>query len=153
MRFVQSFCANMACAYPFPTISPSAMLKKGLLCVASVCTVQSSISGYSKKIISKILKGYADEFSSKKIYLKDTFVLASISKAKAKGLLPHDVRQANKPINPVLAMIARVYEDYIAALKESNSLDFDDLLLFGVKLFTKQPKATKWCQHVLVDEL
>jgi ATP-dependent DNA helicase UvrD/PcrA len=91
--------------------------------------------------------------SSQEIHLKDAFVVASISKAKAKGLSPNEVRHASTPTNPIQAMIALIYEDYVAALKESNSLDFDDLLLFGVKLFRKQPRAVMWCRHVLVDEL
>ena len=152
-RFVQSFYVNMACLSPFRTISPSAIQRKGLFDIIALCAVRLSVSGYSKKVISKILKGYEDELSHQKFQLKDVAVLASISQAKAKGLSPHDVRHAKKPIDSIQAMIARVYEDYIAALKEGNSLDFDDLLLFGVKLFREQPKAIMWCRHVLVDEL
>jgi DNA helicase-2/ATP-dependent DNA helicase PcrA len=49
--------------------------------------------------------------------------------------------------------VSDIYENYEKALKRSNSLDFDDLLLFGVKLFRNHPKAVDWCSHVLIDEL
>ncbi|KAF8518460.1 P-loop containing nucleoside triphosphate hydrolase protein [Gautieria morchelliformis] len=109
-------------------------------------------SDESKKIISKILNKYADDLASQEIQLTDAYVLASISRAKAKGLSPNELCHASTPTNPIEVMIALVYEDYVTALKESNSLDFDDLLLFGVKLFSKQPRAVMWCRHVLVDE-
>ena len=52
--------------------------------------------------------------------------------------------------------IARVYEKYIVALKDSNALDFDDLLLKTVELFetseaTRQFYAHKF-RYVMVDE-
>jgi DNA helicase II / ATP-dependent DNA helicase PcrA len=43
---------------------------------------------------------------------------------------------------------------YQLALRKSNSLDFDDLLVYGVKLFEwNDGQLVKWCKHVLVDEL
>ena len=118
-----------------------------------ISSPQHSTFGCSKKIISKILKGHADELSSEEFQFKEGLILASISKFKAKGLSPTDVRRASTPNDTVQAMISRFYEDYDSALKESNSLDFDDLLVYGVKLFTREPKAIRWCRHVLVDEL
>ena len=52
--------------------------------------------------------------------------------------------------------IAKVYEKYIVALKDSNALDFDDLLLKTVELFetseaTRQFYAHKF-RYVMVDE-
>ena len=49
-------------------------------------------------------------------------------------------------------IIATVYKDYEKTLRETNSLDFDDLLVFGVKMFAGHKKASSWCRHVLVDE-
>lgn len=51
------------------------------------------------------------------------------------------------------AIVAEIYEVYEKALRRSNCLDFDDLLLFGVKLFANHKEAVTWCRHVLVDEL
>ncbi len=52
--------------------------------------------------------------------------------------------------------IARVYEKYIVALKDSNALDFDDLLLKTVELFETSEPTRKFYAHkfryVMVDE-
>lgn len=153
MLSVQSFCGNMDHIYLFLRISPSVMQKKGPFCASSTCVIQTSISGDSKKIIHKILKAYESELSSSAMKFEVGHVLASISKAKSKGHSPDDIRRASRPDDKVQMMIARFYQDYVAALKESNSLDFDDLLLHGVKLFTKERKTVVWCRHLLVDEL
>ena len=50
------------------------------------------------------------------------------------------------------SVVAEIYEEYENALRQSNSLDFDDLLVFGARLFAHRPVVT-WCKHVLVDEL
>ena len=52
--------------------------------------------------------------------------------------------------------IAKIYEKYLAALKESNALDFDDLLLKTVELFetataVRERYARKF-KYVMVDE-
>ncbi|KAH9930039.1 P-loop containing nucleoside triphosphate hydrolase protein [Fomitopsis serialis] len=52
----------------------------------------------------------------------------------------------------IMAVVADVYTKYEHTLRQSNSLDFDDLLLFGVRLFARHPAVGDWCQHVLVDE-
>ncbi|KAI0684955.1 P-loop containing nucleoside triphosphate hydrolase protein [Cytidiella melzeri] len=47
---------------------------------------------------------------------------------------------------------ARIYSRYQQFLHDSNSLDFDDLLVYGVRLFKNNKDVTLWCQHILVDE-
>ncbi|KAF9065598.1 P-loop containing nucleoside triphosphate hydrolase protein [Rhodocollybia butyracea] len=123
----------------------------------------------SKKIITPFLKKYKDDLAAKDITLKEATVLAIISKAKAKGLsasdFHHDIRiRSHAPknssdsqissstVNDIDLVVAEIYEDYEKTLRKNNSLDFDDLLLFGVKLFTENPTSVKWCRHVLVDE-
>lgn len=91
-----------------------------------------------------------------------------ISKAKSKGIAAADYlnfAQSNKEakakesglsndgVGDLDRIVADIYEGYERALRRSNSLDFDDLLIYGVKLFTTHPRAVEWCQHVLVDEL
>ncbi|KAJ7122967.1 P-loop containing nucleoside triphosphate hydrolase protein [Mycena epipterygia] len=118
----------------------------------------------SKKIIANLLKPYKDFLSSKDIFLKDGTVLSLISRAKAKGITAkefiaehskaHNERKASDfdPQDDIHRLVGNIYQDYEKSLRRSNSLDFDDLLLFGVKLFTEHPPATNWCRHVLVDE-
>jgi DNA helicase-2/ATP-dependent DNA helicase PcrA len=119
---------------------------------------------FSKKIISGFLKHHKDFLSSKDINLKDGAVLSYISRAKAKGLSAKDFIAEHKatkdhrssdfdPQDDIQHVVGSVYQQYEKALRQSSSLDFDDLLLFGVKLFTEHPPATSWCRHVLVDEL
>ncbi len=62
----------------------------------------------------------------------------------------------NKSSSPVDRAAALVYPLYTKALKENNALDFDDLLLFPLKVFNKKPAILKKYQeqfkYVLVDE-
>ncbi|KAI0368645.1 UvrD-helicase-domain-containing protein [Pilatotrama ljubarskyi] len=127
----------------------------------------------SKKIIAKLLKPYKEVLAEKNLTLTETGVLAIISKGKAKGWSADDAKRHVEERNMetmqqraarVLArkhdlwegdtglILAAIYKDYEKTLRTANSLDFDDLLLFGVKLFAQHAKASSWCRHVLVDE-
>ena len=37
-------------------------------------------------------------------------------------------------------------------MRAANALDFDDLLVFGLRLFTEVPEVLRSCKHILVDE-
>lgn len=50
-------------------------------------------------------------------------------------------------------IVADVYVDYAKELRTNNSLDFDDLLVYGVKLLKNHPQVVRKTRHVLVDEL
>jgi len=95
-------------------------------------------------------------------------VQSTISKAKAKSLSAkqfledvEDKIRANAQMNggyrlitdDIDLVVADIYKDYEKTLRCNNSLDFDDLLVYGLRLFKDYPKAAKWCKHVLVDEL
>jgi DNA helicase-2/ATP-dependent DNA helicase PcrA len=90
--------------------------------------------------------------------------MSLISKAKAKGQNADDLLpgppSASQPRPPPLAgandiqfIVSQVYCEYERVLRRNNCLDFDDLLLFGVRLFSEHPNSAAWCRHVLVDEL
>ena len=55
-----------------------------------------------------------------------------------------------------LAIIAKVYNLYQKKLKESNALDFDDLIMKTIELFTQYPDILKHYQdrfhYIMVDE-
>ena len=133
----------------------------------------------SKKIVAKLLKPYQGRLKGRNLTLKEGTVLSQISKLKAKGLSADDtlakVAEANarpqeervsrameRAVNggdkgsllegDLGEIIAAIYKDYEKTLREANSLDFDDLLVFGVKMFAGHKKASAWCRHVLVDE-
>jgi DNA helicase II / ATP-dependent DNA helicase PcrA len=140
------------------------MQMKGTWVVSSL-TILSRES--SKKIVSTLLKAYKDFLEEKNLSLKEGTVLSMISKAKAKGHTSAELfsnlrkssqdakkRKAASPgTNDVEYLVAEIYREYEKTLRRNNSLDFDDLLLFGVKLFTEHKKTVSWCKHVLVDEL
>src|SRR5213082_17188 len=96
----------------------------------------------------------------KELHIDDSFVqpraaLSRISHAKNRMEGPDDVAGAAE-WNRRDAQIAKVYAHYLKALKESNALDFDDLLLKTVDLFEQSERVrTKYAQQfkfVMVDE-
>ncbi|OJA17125.1 hypothetical protein AZE42_02583 [Rhizopogon vesiculosus] len=122
----------------------------------------------SKRIVSKLLKPHSDLLASENISLNETTLRSMISRAKSKGQTPEDVMPHKEsrlgkagssraaPRNPTddvsQHVFAEIYRDYEKFLQQSNGLDFDDLLVFGVRLFSQHPKYAAWCQHILVDE-
>lgn len=122
----------------------------------------------SKKIIAKLLDPHKQFLEARNITLKEVTVLSLISKAKSKGqnaddLLPVPSTSAPHPSHPldsrfggpndIQFVVSQVYREYERTLRRNNCLDFDDLLVFGVKLFSQHPSSVAWCQHILVDEL
>ena len=77
---------------------------------------------------------------------------SDISTAKNNLLLPDDM--------PVLTLkdkiVQRVYQRYQQILVANNAVDFDDLLIYTVKLFEEHPMVSesysRQFEHVLVDE-
>ncbi|KZP25249.1 UvrD-helicase-domain-containing protein [Athelia psychrophila] len=119
----------------------------------------------SKKIIAKLLSPHKAYLEARNISLKEGTVLSLISKAKAKGQSPEDIAPApstsqSRPAvqtgvmeaNDIQYVVSQVYREYERTLRRNNALDFDDLLVFGLKLFRDHPSSVAWCKHVLVDE-
>lgn len=124
----------------------------------------------SKKIVAKHLDTHKRFLESRNLSLTPATVLSHISKAKAKGngILPPappapsstpSASQAHLPPNldsiksDIQYIVFQVYEAYQRTLRVNNALDFDDLLVYGVRLFRAHPVAMAWCRHILVDEL
>ncbi|KAK6907367.1 hypothetical protein I203_101361 [Kwoniella mangroviensis CBS 8507] len=109
-----------------------------------------------KKIMSTLLKARKEQLDESRMALKEGAVLSEISKAKAKEETPDQmaIRAAQDPNSSTstLSIIAELYGEYESNLRESNSLDFDDLLVFGLKLFRSAPRVLESCRHILVDE-
>src|SRR5258706_4498930 len=96
----------------------------------------------------------------KELHVDDSFVqpraaLSRISHAKNKMEGPDGVA-GNAGWNRRDEHIAKIYAYYLNALKESNALDFDDLLLKTVELFEQSERVrSKYAQQfrfVMVDE-
>jgi DNA helicase-2/ATP-dependent DNA helicase PcrA len=96
----------------------------------------------------------------KALHIDDSFVqpraaLSRISQAKNRMESP-DALVATAAWNRRDADIAKIYTYYLNALKDSNALDFDDLLLKSVELFEQSERVrTKYAaqfRFVMVDE-
>src|SRR5258705_4785741 len=96
----------------------------------------------------------------KALHIDDSFVqpraaLSRISHAKNR-MEPPDAVEANAGWNRRDEHIAKIYAYYLNALKESNALDFDDLLLKTVELFEQservRAKYAEQFRFVMVDE-
>jgi DNA helicase-2/ATP-dependent DNA helicase PcrA len=76
-------------------------------------------------------------------------LLDSISRAKDRLLWPGDVKERDPDL-------AAVYEAYQEVLRRRNALDFDDFLLFAVRLLEESPDVAEWqrdlYRYILVDE-
>ena len=79
---------------------------------------------------------------------------ALISGAKNRMVTPEEYAAAAD--SPLARVAADCYRDLGEALLRANAMDFDDLLLFPLRLFREHPERLAWWQsrfdHVLVDE-
>ncbi|KAL1411641.1 ATP-dependent DNA helicase srs2 [Vanrija albida] len=123
-----------------------------------------------KKMMARLLKERAPELAKMHINLKEGVVLNEISKAKVKEETPGMMavrarREAEKnagadsvglkdlaKASTTLEIIAELYEEYETSLRAANALDFDDLLVFGLRLFREESWILEPCLHILVDE-
>src|SRR5579875_2621650 len=80
--------------------------------------------------------------------------LSRISHAKSHKQSPEEMARAAS--DPATTRLAVVYEKYEAKLRESNALDFDDLLLEAVRLLQQdaaaREKLNRRYEFVMVDE-
>lgn len=122
----------------------------------------------SQKLIGALIKPYKDYLTENDLTLTASSVASVISKAKAKGqsaaMFFQDSVEAEKSKKrknvseseekkSIERILAEVYSGYEQVLKHNNALDFDDLLVYGVSLFTQHDESVLWCRHILVDEL
>jgi DNA helicase-2/ATP-dependent DNA helicase PcrA len=79
---------------------------------------------------------------------------ALISGAKNRLVDPDEFSAAAD--SPLARVAADCYRELAGALQRANAMDFDDLLLFPLRLFREHPERLAWWQgrfdHVLVDE-
>ncbi len=86
--------------------------------------------------------------------IREKSVLAAISSAKDELIDPDRYRYLNKDKRGQI--IADLYREYQAKLKENNAMDFDDLIMKTVELFRQFPDVLAVCQerfrYLMVDE-
>lgn len=87
--------------------------------------------------------------------MKERSILAAISSAKDELVSPDEYRLSAGG-DFYKQKIAQIYQEYQAALKKNNAVDFDDLIMKTVELFKACPDVLKGYQerfkYIMVDE-
>ena len=87
--------------------------------------------------------------------IKERAILSTISSAKNELISPERFRKEAGENYGIIKM-AEAYKEYQEQLKKNNALDFDDLLVFTVKLFQECPDILENYQerfkYIMVDE-
>jgi DNA helicase-2/ATP-dependent DNA helicase PcrA len=101
-----------------------------------------------------IIKSVYKQLGLDEKFMQHRAALSRISHAKSHKQSPDDLARA--ATDPVTERLAVVYEKYEARLRESNALDFDDLLLEAVRLLTHdaptRQRLNERYEFVMVDE-
>ncbi len=112
-----------------------------------------NFSIYSEVDVERVVKRILREKNYDQIDPSD--VRNAISHAKSMGITPADYMQ-EIDAEDALETYQEIYESYEERLKENNALDFDDLLLKTVELFTQHEDALQYYQrkfkYVHIDE-
>ena len=105
-----------------------------------------------KSVVKKIIKDM--QLDEKRF--APAYVLSVISDCKEKEKTPEDYALEAARISPVHKALAEVYDRYQKTLKQCNAMDFDDLILNAVRLFTERPDVLeeyrRRFRYIMVDE-
>lgn len=121
----------------------------------------ASVIGYSNNVtildrddVNTLIKRFMKELNLDTDHYPVKSILNKISFAKNEGLSPEEFDKFAKA--PLDMAACKVYEMYESALKRSNSVDFDDLLILPLRIFKKDKSVLeKYQEHfkyILVDE-
>ncbi len=113
----------------------------------------SSYVIYDKKDQKKMLKEIMKDLEIDSNDISPARVSGKISRAKSELISPEEYTPG---ANPDEKKIKELYSRYEARMKESNALDFDDLLMKTCQLFTRFEEVKKYYQNryrfLLIDE-
>ena len=99
---------------------------------------ERSFTVYDTDDSVRIIKEALKELAIQEKVMAPKGILASISAAKDQLLSPEDVlREANGDYRQ--EVVGKVYSYYQKRLKAANALDFDDIIIFTVKIFQQYP--------------
>jgi len=108
---------------------------------------------YDDKDSGNLVRSILKEFKIHEALYKG--ILSKISSLKASLIEPDDLL-SNEDSYGFDEKFARVYVRYQSDLKKNNALDFDDLIMFTVKLCEKHPGVLKKYHnefsHLMIDE-
>ncbi|MBP1653562.1 MAG: UvrD/REP helicase, partial [Bacteroidetes bacterium] len=101
-----------------------------------------------------LVRGIMQSFGISQQQFSPSGIRSRISVAKNQMLAPGPYRESGN--DPLVERTAQVYEEYERRLRNSNALDFDDLLLKPLELFSKHHDVRERYQYrfkyILVDE-
>ena len=104
--------------------------------------------------VNTLIKRFMKELNLDTEHYPVKSILNKISFAKNEGLSPEEFDKFAKA--PLDMAACKVYKMYESALKRSNSVDFDDLLILPLRIFKKDKSVLeKYQEHfkyILVDE-
>jgi DNA helicase-2/ATP-dependent DNA helicase PcrA len=110
---------------------------------------------YDSEDVEKLIKSCFKELGYKEQKGDVKIIISLISKAKNALLMPTEVDVDETP-SALQTLFPRIFTLYKAKLKESNAVDFDDLLVLPLELFQSHPAVLEHYQnrwrHVLIDE-
>jgi hypothetical protein len=159
IQYVRSYSVSMDDSSDWNRTSLYAMQTRGE-CVYSIIWALLTCNG-SKKIVSLALEPYRTSLSELGFEAKEGYVQSLISRAKSRGddIISTTTGQTitasssikSQRSSQVDQLLQHIYVAYEDALRNLNCLDFDDLLVFGVKLLKHAPVAN--VEHLFVDEL
>lgn len=121
----------------------------------------AGVIGYSNNVtildrddVNTLIKRFMKELNLDTEHYPVKSILNKISFAKNEGLSPEEFDKFAKA--PLDMASCKVYKMYESALKRSNSVDFDDLLILPLRIFKKDKSVLeKYQEHfkyILVDE-
>jgi DNA helicase II / ATP-dependent DNA helicase PcrA len=103
-----------------------------------------------KRLIKRIL----EELKNPDLEIQPKEIISRISYSKNHNVSPE--QYAARFPSDAAEDLQRIYAQYNARLRNSNSLDFDDLLLLAVAVLAKNPELRNyygdWYKYILVDE-
>jgi DNA helicase II / ATP-dependent DNA helicase PcrA len=114
---------------------------------------QNNFCIYDKDDSSKLIRSILKEFKIHEALYKG--ISSKLSSLKASLITPEHLI-AREDSYGFDEKFARVYVKYQDDLRRNNALDFDDLIMFTVKLFDEHPGVLKKYQtalpHIMIDE-
>ncbi len=128
---------------------------------ARLMRVEGEHLGYSRDFsiydtddTERVLRGLMDRYGIDAKQFRPRAMRSLLSSAKNKMISPADYERL--AVGPIQDQAAKLFKPYQEALKLSNALDFDDLLLKPIELFERHPdilaKYQERWTHVHIDE-
>ena len=110
---------------------------------------------YDSDDSKRVMKECQKELGIEDKMLSYKTLLSHISKAKDMLITPEEYERENAG-DVRLSSIAKAYKLYQQKLKKADAMDFDDIIVWTVRLFEQSPDVLSFYQHkfkyIMVDE-